>query len=908
MIRTRLSRSTLLLILWLLSPFIYPNAVHAATPLERSASDKSQSVTLERSPTTGFTRNVRADRLQPLPVGTTSTRAEERARSFLGLNRAAFIDAASPLELEAVRIHELDDVGMSHVRLQQTLHGLRIRGAETFVHLNTGGVVTATSKLLPQLLAIETTPTLTSDASIALAREVIAKKYHVSGGSYAVPELEIFDAGLLNDTPNHPRLAWFIKVNDWRLNEYIWIDALNGDLLSSINQVASALNRQILDGRNSTAAPVLARAEGGAVSGIAEVNSLYDAFAAYYAFYLNNFRRDSFDGAGARITGIARACDSDPAVACPMINAFWDGTRASFGAGFATEDVVAHELSHAVVQYTADLIYQNESGAMNESYADIFGETIQLTDPKHTTLPAQRWLIGEDLNIPGVIPAGSGLRSMTNPAAFRDPASTKDVNYNCNATVDNGGVHTNSGVGNKAYALMADGGVFNGFSVRGIGLTKAAAVQYRALSTYLGTASTYLDNYNALVSSCSDLVGTAGFTVDDCAQVKTATLAVQMTTKPCTTAVAPAAPPSAPAPAPAAGGMCPAGLNPLYAFSDNFENTATGNWVNTTAIGRTAWTGVTSPASLYATGHAQAGTYSLHGAGSAAASDSAVELKNSMTIPSAGILRFDADYNFETGFDAGVIEYSTDAGSTWRDAGSLIVAGRNYDGGVGPSLNNSLAGRRAFTGTTGGYRTTQLDLASLAGSNARFRFRMATDNGVASMGWWIDNVAVFSCIQSKGIIITPSDSSVVTAAGTSTTISVVLANAPTQNVVVPVSLSQTGVATSTPATLTFTPANWNTRQTVTLTGKSTSAASYNVIFGPMQSDDAGFASIPVVTIAATNQGNTSSPAMSNHSKQPIAAAVWEWWSLLALTCLYTTQRCFSKCQAKKTALVTERRR
>ncbi len=866
-------------------------STHAASPLERSVKDQTLGVTLERSPATGFARSVRADRLQALPTGTLSTRAEERARSFLGINRDAFIDAASPLELATVRVNELDDTGMSHVRLQQTLHGLRIRGAEVFVHMNPTGVVAATSKLLPQLAGLATTPIISSDAAVELARAVIGKKYPARSGTYSVPELEIFDAGLLNDTPNHPRLTWFIKVNDWRLNEYIWIDARNGDLLGSINQVTGALNRQIFDGRNSTTAtPVLTRAEGGAASTVAEVNALYDFAGAFHSYFFTSFNRDSFNNLGARITGIARACD--PAEPCPMVNAFWDGTTANFGAGFTAEDVVAHELSHAVVQYTADLIYQNESGAMNESYADIFGETIQLTDLKHTTLPADRWKMGEDLNIANVVARGVGLRNMMNPTVFGDPASTKDSRYVC-TTADNGGVHSNSGIGNKAYALMSDGGTLNGYTVRGIGLAKSAAVQYRALSAYLGNASTYLDNYNALVSACSDLAGgTLGISVDDCAQVKTATLAVHMTTKPCTAAVAPAPPPSAPAPTPAGGGMCPAGLNPLFAFSDNFENTATGNWVNTIATGRSAWMSATTPASLYVSGHAQAGTYSLHGGGSAAASDSAVELKNNVTIPNGAMLRFDSDYNFETGFDAGVIEYSTDAGSTWRDAGEMISAGRNYDGGVGPSLNNSLAGRRAFTGTTGGYRTTQLDLSPLAGNNARFRFRMATDNGVASMGWWIDNLSLFSCIEAKSLVITPAGGSVVTAAGKSTTLTVALPSAPAQNVVIPVSVSAAEVAAVSPASLTFTPVNWNTRQTITVTGKSASAATYSINFGAIQSSDASYQAAPVVTIDASNLAttNASSGASAGATKQSVATAALELLSLMGLIGLRVLRR------------------
>lgn len=435
--------------------------------------------------------------------------------------------------------------------------------------------------------------------------------------------MEIFDAGLLNGTPNHPRLAWFIKVNDWNLNEYIWVDALDGALLSSINQVTDVLDRQVFDGNNSsTTAPVLARAEGGVASTVPEVNSLYDLSKVFYNFFSAHFSRDSFDAAGASLAGAVRVCKTDPRISCPYTNAFWNGSSVNFGAGFVVEDVVAHELTHAVVDYTAGFINANESGALNESYADIFGETVQLTDPAHTTLSADRWKVGEELNIARVVTRGIGLRNMQNPNAYGHPAFTTDTRegtqYLCtpddpnNPDDDKGGVHTNSGVGNKAYALLTDGGALNGYTVRGIGITKAAAVHYRALSAYLGSADTYLDNYTALVSACADLVGTEGFTVDDCAQVKNATLAVQMTTKPCTAEVAPAAPLRAPSPTPPAAKLCPAGSSPEFVFSEDFENTTSGNWVNTVASGTSAWIGATLPASLYASGHAQTGFYSLH--------------------------------------------------------------------------------------------------------------------------------------------------------------------------------------------------------------------------------------------------------------------------------------------------------
>ena len=138
---------------------------------------------------------------------------------------------------------------------------------------------------------------------------------------------------------------------------------------------------------------------------------------------------------------------------------------------------------------------------------------------------------------------------MMNPNQFGDPGKMSDsAQFVCrsdawtNPNGDSGGVHSNSGVPNHAFALMVDGGSFNGRTVAGIGFTKAAKIQYRALTTYLTSGSGFADNANALNQSCSDLIGTLGITSGDCTQVATAIAAVEMTnTWPCTGATPPPA-------------------------------------------------------------------------------------------------------------------------------------------------------------------------------------------------------------------------------------------------------------------------------------------------------------------------------------------------------------------------------
>ena len=241
---------------------------------------------------------------------------------------------------------------------------------------------------------------------------------------------------------------------------------------------------------------------------------------------------------------------------------------------------------------------------------------------------------------------------------FDDPGKMSDAQFKCftngwtNANQDGGGVHSNSGIPNHAYALMVDGGTYNSQTITGIGLTKAAKIQYRALTTYLTSGSGFLDAYNALNQSCSDLTGTSGITVSDCAQVTAALQAVEMnSTWACPAAVA-------------APVMCPTG-SPTIAFQEDFEF-ENANWVtdpsDSVFWGRT-------------TGGAKLGIWSLYGENVDVVSNHSAEMSSSVTVPAGGRLYFDSAFEFENGgdtyFDGGVLEYSTNGG---RRRGSMREA------------------------------------------------------------------------------------------------------------------------------------------------------------------------------------------------------------------------------------------
>src|SRR5205823_4808325 len=133
----------------------------------------------------------------------------------------------------------------------------------------------------------------------------------------------------------------------------------------------------------------------------------------------------------------------------------------AYGDGYAAaDDVVGHEFSHGFTQFESNLYYYMQSGAINEAMSDIFGEYIDLTDGVGNDDPSVRWLVGEDL-------PGGAIRNMQDPFYSYQPDSMTSYFYNC-TTSDSGGVHTNSGVANKAAFLMTDGGTLNGVTVQGL--------------------------------------------------------------------------------------------------------------------------------------------------------------------------------------------------------------------------------------------------------------------------------------------------------------------------------------------------------------------------------------------------------------------------------------------------------
>jgi Zn-dependent metalloprotease len=241
----------------------------------------------------------------------------------------------------------------------------------------------------------------------------------------------------------------------------------------------NGLSRSIYDAKNAESLPgTLVRGEKDPSAGDVAVDEAYDGLGATYRFFEQAYARDSIDDEGMPLLAtvhFGRKYD----------NAFWNGTQMVFGDGDGelfnrftiALDVIGHELGHGVTEDEAGLVYQNQPGALNESMSDVFGSLVKQHALGHTAAEAD-WLIGAGLFTDRV--RGVAIRSMKAPGtAYDDPILGKDpqpdrMSKYVRTPRDNGGVHINSGIPNKAFYLVST-------ALGGYAWERAGKIWYEAL-------------------------------------------------------------------------------------------------------------------------------------------------------------------------------------------------------------------------------------------------------------------------------------------------------------------------------------------------------------------------------------------------------------------------------------------
>jgi Zn-dependent metalloprotease len=265
--------------------------------------------------------------------------------------------------------------------------------------------------------------------------------------------------------------------------------------------------RTIYDARSSEQLPGSpVRKEGNAPTGDLAADEAYEGLGDTHRLYADAFGRDSIDGLGLPLDATVHYGER-------YDNAFWDGRQMVFGDGDGqvfgrftkSLSVIGHELAHGVTQYSAGLAYRNQAGALNESISDVFGALVEQYTKQQSAIEAS-WLIGEGLFTDQV--QGTALRSMKAPGtAYDDDVLGKDpqpdsMDSYVRTSADNGGVHINSGIPNRAFCLVS-------LALGGNAWDAPARIWYETLTGgTLRPTATFAAFARATAASAKDLFGT----------------------------------------------------------------------------------------------------------------------------------------------------------------------------------------------------------------------------------------------------------------------------------------------------------------------------------------------------------------------------------------------------------------
>lgn len=698
----------------------------------------------------------------------------EKALNFLETNKSIYNIDASKNKL-VLNKEETDTYGLKNVLVQQEYNGVPVYDGKLRFHFNAQERLTSVNGNYIPNIKLDATPTLSEGEANALAMEAIASQnINYSGTALFVNKstLYVFAKGLAQGFLGSKYLVYEVEVrNDKDVREFVFVNAHNGTIVEQFTGMAHALDRVVYEGNTGNTVWEEGDAFPGSLT-IWQQNEVVASGHTYY-FFENAFGYTSYDGADAQM----RTINNDPNISCP--NANWNGATANYCNGTATDDVIAHEWGHAYTGSTSGLIYQWQSGALNESFSDIWGETVDIlnayedADDDNSLRTgcgsSDRWMIGEDATA-----FGGAIRDMWDPTCRNHPGKVTDGQYWC-STGDSGGVHINSGIPNHAYALLVDGGNFNGQVVNGIGFTKAAHIFWRAQSQYLTATSDFASMADALEASATDLIGInleglsttdvpAGpsgemITAADVDAVIAAVLAVEMRINPDAcgfdTILAPIP------------DLCDNATNDAIFFED-WETGMDGWLVEQAPINAATWEDrdwvVDNTLPKGRAGSAAFGTDPIIG-------DCAGDLENGkitltspeITIPNFTEGTYELAFNHyiatETDYDGGNIKYKLDGGA-WQLLGSAAFTANPYNGALMLNGNdNPLRGEVAFHGAdegslTSSWGTSVIDLSSLgvtANSTIQFRFELGTDGCNGRDGWYVDEVMLYNCQYSLSV-------------------------------------------------------------------------------------------------------------------------------------------------------------
>lgn len=415
----------------------------------------------------------------------------------------------------ALKSMRSDDLGMVHIRFDQTINHRRVEGAQMILHVReaTGEILSLNGDFFPDSGVLEAANVADRDA-IKTALEMTEIKAQVDS--------DVDLVYVVVDDTVHLAYKVMIRYEDSEgpHADILYSSAEDGRLLALRPTIHSANNRLTYSMNNSTdpgdLPGTLLCANGNTCGGDIAATAAHNGASTTYDYYFTKFGRDSLDDQGMTLVSSVHYGEQ-------LNNAFWNGAQMLYGDGDGIDfiplsqalDVVAHELTHGVTHFESNLIYARESGALNEAFSDIFGATVEAH--ADGSVSADTWKLGEDVYTPGV--PGDALRYMNNPTLdgySKDYYPERLYPGYCfpNGNNDQCGVHGNSGIANLAFYLLVSGGSHpRGVTtnvVSPIGLSNAERIFYRAQTTYLTANANFEAARVATVQAASDLFGPKG--------------------------------------------------------------------------------------------------------------------------------------------------------------------------------------------------------------------------------------------------------------------------------------------------------------------------------------------------------------------------------------------------------------
>lgn len=464
-------------------------------------------------------------------------------------------------EYEIKRV-EIDNLGMAHTHVKQRIGGVLVWEGEAIVHLKGDGSLSNLTDSLTESVAVSTTPGLTEKQAYRAA----ISQYRGKAELTDEPSISLYI--YRGETRDH--LVY--RVQTPRLDgssgtsiPVKFIDAHTGELVFEHDNLQTGTGNSLYSGTvtidTSTSAgtfymedPTIRRQgtfnmnnTGNTTTGTGGTQSRYtgtddiwgvsgtgtnnedagvDAHfgaAMTYDYFKNVHGRNGINGSNGPGTTTS-AVGGVPLVVSRVHfgnsynNAFWFNNQMTYGDGngttfspLVTLDIAGHEMTHGVTEYTANLTYANESGALNESMSDVFGAMVELY-ARGGAPTSDTWKIGEQSYTPAT--AGDALRYMDNPHLAGNGGFTTDddpdhYSERYTGTADSGGVHINSGIANKAFYLASVGGThhLSGVTVTGMGTADAARIWYRALTVYMTSSTNFAGARTATINAANDLFG-----------------------------------------------------------------------------------------------------------------------------------------------------------------------------------------------------------------------------------------------------------------------------------------------------------------------------------------------------------------------------------------------------------------